>query len=270
MRTSTDGDGGGRPLAVVTGASSGIGRALARELTGQGFDLAIVADDELVGDAAGELAAAGSLVLSERRDLSRPEEVVAFHDRVTRLGRPVALAALNAGTAVAGPFVGTPLERQLSVVDLNVRSVVHLTGLLLPAMLGRGDGRLLFTSSVAGAGPGPRQATYSASKAFEHLFAHALRHELRGTGVTVTSLRPGPTETAFFDRAGMRGTRLVSMPKDRAERVAGQAVRAALGGRAGVVSGSVLNRAQLVASGLLPDRVKAHLQAALVRPRRRG
>jgi uncharacterized protein len=256
----------GRPLAVVTGASSGIGLGLARQLARGGYDLVVAADEPEIQDVANGLGGSGSEVVAAQVDLATETGVESLHDTIAGTGRPVAAAALNAGVAAPGHFSGTPLEADLRVVDLNVRSVVHLSKLLLPPMVDRGEGRLLLTASIAGLGPGPYQATYSASKAFVHLFAQGLRHELRGTGVTVTSLRPGPTDTPFFDRSGMRDTRLGRMPKDDPDRVAREAYDAMMAGKDDVVSGSVLNRLQTLGSGLLPDRVKAFAQAFLVKP----
>ena len=255
-----------RSLAVVTGASSGIGLSLACELARRGHDLVIAGDDTLLGDAAAALRHEGAAVVAERVDLADPDGVRAVHDAVVADGRPVAVAVLNAGVGSSGRFHETPLEGDLEVVDLNVRSTVHLTKLLLPAMVERGEGRLLFTASIAGLAPGPYQATYAASKSFVHLFAEGLRHELRGTGVTVTSLMPGPTDTMFFDRAGMRDTRIGRMPKADPDTVARQAYDATMAGKDHVVSGSVLNRVQAMGSGLLPDRVKAYAQAFLSKP----
>jgi uncharacterized protein len=255
-----------RPLAVVTGASTGIGLALARQFAERGHDLVIAADEPEIRDAADMLGESGGQVVAAQVDLATERGVEDLYDTVVGTGRPVAAAAFNAGVGSAGHFSATPLEGDLQVVDLNVRSVVHLSKLMLPAMVDRGEGRLLFTASIAGLGPGPHQATYSASKAFVHLFAEALRHELRGTGVTVTSLMPGPTDTPFFDRAEMRDTRLGRMPKDPPDRVAREAYEALMAGKDHVVSGSVLNRLQAVGSGLLPDRVKAFAQAFLTKP----
>lgn len=255
-----------RPLAVVTGASSGIGLSLACELARNGHDLVIAGDDALLGDAATALRHEGAAVVAEQVDLADPDGVRTVHDAVVADGRPVAVAVLNAGVGSSGRFHETPLDGDLEVVDLNVRSTVHLTKLLLPAMVDHGEGRLLFTASIAGLAPGPYQATYAASKAFVHLFAEGLRHELRGSGVTVTSLMPGPTDTRFFDRAEMRDTRIGTMPKDDPDKVARQAYDAMMAGKDHVVSGSLVNRLGAMSSGLLPDRVKAYAQAFLSKP----
>lgn len=254
------------PLALVTGASTGIGWALAKQFADHGYDLVIAADDEELKEAVNCLKSGGVSVLPQTLDLATPEGVEQLHDAVVATGRPVDAAALNAGVGVSGRFHTTPLEGDLEVVDLNVRSVVHLSKLLLPAMVERGEGRLLFTSSIAALGPGPYQATYAASKAFVHLFAEALRYELKGSGVSVTSLMPGPTDTAFFDRADMRDTRIGTMPKDDPDKVARQAYEALMAGRERVVSGSLLNKIEALGVNLVPDRVKAYAQAFLAKP----
>jgi short-subunit dehydrogenase len=132
---------------------------------------------------------------------------------------------------------------------------VHLTKLLLPAMVERGVGRLVYTSSIAATTPSPFQAVYHASKAFLQSFAQSLREELRDTGVTVTAVMPGPTDTRFFERAGLTDTKLGAADKDSAAEVAKEAVEATLAGKDHVVTGSFRNRAQAVAGRVLPDRM---------------
>lgn len=254
------------PLALVTGASSGIGWALARQFVDHGYDLVVAADDEEVHEAAAGLRRDGIEVTAEQVDLATEQGVEQLYKAVAGTGRPVAAAALNAGVGSSGHFHQTPLDADLEVVDLNVRSVVHLSKLLLPSMVEEGQGRLLFTSSIAAFGPGPYHATYAASKAFVHLFAEALRHELRGTGVTVTSLMPGPTDAAFFDRAEMRDTRIGRIPKDDPDVVARHAYEAMIAGKDRVVAGSLLNRIQACGAGFVPDRLKAYAQAVLTKP----
>lgn len=256
-----------RSLALVTGASTGIGRALAQGFVERGYDVVVAADDDTLIDTAAELKRLGASVVAQQVDLATHAGVEQLHEAVHATGRPVAAAALNAGVGVSGHFWKTPLEADLEVVDLNVRAVVHLTKLLLPSMVAQKEGRLLFTGSVAGLAPGPYHATYAASKAFVNLFAEGLRHELRGTGVTVTALMPGPTDTAFFDRAGMRDTVIGQIPKDDADKVASQALDALFAGREHVVSGSILNRVGALGSGLVPDWAKAHVQAVFTKPR---
>lgn len=257
-----------RPLAVVTGASSGIGRAIARELAVRGHDLVIAANDDLLAEAADELRGLGATVTVQTVDMATSDGVEQLHAAVTGLDRPVAVAVLNAGIGVSGRFHETPVEADLELVDLNVRSTVHLAKLLLPEMVAQRSGRLLFTGSIAGLAPGPYHATYAASKGFVNLFADALRHELKDTGVTVTALMPGPTESLFFDRADMRDDTVIGqMPKDDADKVARQAVDGLMAGRGHVVSGSVLNRLGALGAGFVPDVVKGQLQAVFTKPR---
>jgi short-subunit dehydrogenase len=209
-----------KPLAVVTGASSGIGLELAKQFAENGYDLVIVAEDNELDAAASSLRDLGAQVDSVHTDLARAGGVEELVERVAEAARPVAAAALNAGVGVNGAFVGeTKLEDHLREVDLNVRSTVHLAYLLLPWMVQAGEGRMLFTSSIAATTPGPFMAVYNASKAFVKSFAEAVREELRDTGVTVTTLMPGPTDTEFFDRAGMRDTKLGQSEKDSATRI---------------------------------------------------
>src|SRR4051794_12838129 len=187
--------------AVVTGASSGIGRELASELAKRGFDLLIAAEDAELDAAAAGLRSTGRTVDTCRTDLATREGVEALVERVQSSGRPVDALCLNAGIGVNGSFVDVPLERHLEVIGLDVTGTVHLAHRLLPAMVERGEGRVLITASIAATMPGAYQSTYNASKAFLHSFSEAIRTELRERGVTVTSLMPGPTDTEFFERA---------------------------------------------------------------------
>jgi short-subunit dehydrogenase len=266
---SSHDDHGPRPLALVTGASTGIGRALALELGARGHDVVLAADESRIEVAAAEVAATGVDAVAVPVDLAGPDGVEELHRRVRELDRPVAVGALNAGIGTNGRFDQSSLEDDLRVVDLNVRSTVHLAKLLVRDMLDAGEGRLLVTSSVAAVAPGPYQATYSASKAFVHSFAEAIRHELKDTGVTVTSLMPGPTDTEFFARADMEDdTRLGrSTHKDDPAEVAKDAVDALLDGRSSVVSGSFLNRLQAELGTHLPDALAAPILARMVKPR---
>ena len=256
-----------RPFAVVTGASSGIGHELAGELAERGFDLLVVAENEEITTAPARLERPGAQVTAMRADLTVPTEVDAFATKIKSLNRPVNVLAINAGVGISGGFVqDTSLDDQLAVVDLNVRSAVHLVKLLLPDMVDRAAGRLLFTSSIAATSPGPFQAVYHASKAFLQSFAQGLREELKGTGVTVTAVMPGPTETRFFERAGMTDTKLGAGPKDDAAEVARQAVEAMLAGKDHVITGSFRNKAQAVAGRVLPDRMLTAIQRRVSAP----
>jgi uncharacterized protein len=256
-----------RGVAVVTGASTGIGRALARQFVSHGFEVLIASDEPAIQEAADELIAVGGLVTAMQVDLGSPAGVDALHARARDLDGPVTAAALNAGIGVHGRFDETSLEADLALVDLNVRSIVHLTKLLVRDMVRNGEGKLLITASIAAAAPSPYQATYAASKAFLHSFAEAIGYELRGSGVSVTSLLPGPTDTAFFARAAMEDTKIgASTTKDDPDVVARAGFEAMQAGRASVVAGSFWNRLQMEAARHLPDRVRAAFAARQTKP----
>jgi short-subunit dehydrogenase len=256
------------PLAVVTGASSGIGLELAQQLAVNGFDIMACAEDDELTIAADALRANNVAVEAVRADLARPAGVEQLVGRVTATGRPVEALVVNAGVGVSGPFVGdSSLDEQLNVVDLNVRSSVHLAKRLLPGMAAHGRGRVLFTSSIAAVTPGPFQTVYNASKAFLLSFSEALREELKDSGVTVTALMPGPTETEFFDRADMGDTKLgASENKDDPAVVAKQGYEAMMAGKDRVVAGSFRNKAQVAAAKVLPDKAMAAQHRTMSEP----
>jgi len=253
-----------RGLALVTGASSGIGFELSKLFADDGYDLVIAAEDDGIHASADKLATAGIEVTPVQVDLRKPEDVERLYRSVD--GRPLAAAALNAGVGRAGPFVDGDLDTDLTIVDLNVRSTVHLAKLVLTDMAGSGTGKVLFTSSIASTMPGSLQTVYNASKSFIQSFAEALHDELRDTGVTVTSLMPGPTETNFFRRANMLDTVVGRMPKDDPAAVAKQGYNALMKGDRKVVAESALSKAMGLANRVLPDSVKAIASRIISRP----
>ncbi|WP_307867793.1 SDR family NAD(P)-dependent oxidoreductase [Umezawaea beigongshangensis] len=265
--TSPRGSGRDKPLAVVTGASSGIGLELARVFADNGFDLVVAAEDDRIHDVVPDLVERGALVEAVKVDLGAFEGVERLVGAVQRDGEPPEAVAINAGIGVGGDFTrDTELEEHLRLVNLNVTSAVHLAKRVLPGMVERGSGRVLFTSSIAATGPGPFQSTYAASKAFLSSFAEALREELKDTGVTVTALMPGPTDTDFFRRADMEDTRVGTGPKDDAATVAREGFDALMAGKDKVVAGGLKNRVQAAASQLLPDAVGAKGQKQMTEP----
>ncbi len=255
------------PLAVVTGASSGIGLSLARQFVQNGYDVVVAAEDAELAQAAAELRGSGREVTEVQVDLATPEGVTDLYMAATDGGRPVSAVALNAGIGVGGSFSETDLEADLRLVDLNVRSTVHLGKLFVRDMVARGEGRVLFTSSIAAKGPGPYHATYAASKAFVHSLAEAIRVELKDTGVTVTSLMPGPTETEFFERAGMEDTKIgASDAKDDPDEVAKDGFQALMAGKDRVVAGSLKNKVQAGLASVSPDDKVAAGTAKMTEP----
>ena len=259
------------PLALVTGGSTGIGRELARVLVERDHDVVVVAQEPGIRDVASELCRSGRVVTAVQADLATPRGVQDLWDQVLAQSRPLSVAVLNAGVGVSGRFDRSSLESDLQLVDLNVRSTVHVAKLVVREMVARGEGRLLITSSIAGVAPGPYHATYAASKAFVHLFAQGIREELKDTGVSVTSLMPGPTETEFFSRAGMEDTKLGQMDdKDDPREVAEDGYEAMMSGKPSVVAGSLKNKVQAEVGTHLPDAVAAPVFARMAKPHRRS
>jgi short-subunit dehydrogenase len=256
----------GRKFAVITGGSSGVGYEFAKVCAQENFEVLIVADHG-ADEAADQLRAKGAAVTPVQADLSTFDGNEGVAATILQRSQPVDVLALNAGKGAAGPFLETELERDLALIQLNIGSVIHLAKRLLPAMVTRGEGRVLITSSIAGTMPGPYYATYAASKAYLLSFAEALRHELNDTGVTVTALLPGPTDTEFFDRAGMQKTPVNESRKDDPAEVARDAFKALMAGDDKVVAGSVKNLLQSVAARVAPEKFKAARHAAQTKPK---
>jgi uncharacterized protein len=261
-----------RPLAVVTGASKGIGRELAKQFATHDFDLVVAADGPNIAGAASELEGLGAWVEAVQVDLATDAGVDELYARVTATGRPMRAVALNAGIGEGGAFASrdpekaSDLDDELRIVDLNVRSTVRLAKYAARDMVARGEGRLLFTSSIASTMPGSFQAVYNASKAFVQSFALALRDELKDSGVTVTALMPGPTDTAFFARAEMLATKVGAGPKDDPADVAADGFEALMEGKDKIVPGSLTTRLQGRTGRFIPDRAKAAMHRRMAEP----
>jgi short-subunit dehydrogenase len=256
-----------RPLAAVTGASSGIGLELARIFASEGFDLIIAAEDAGIETAASDIEALGADVTPVRVDLASDSGVDELYQRIKAAERPIDAIALNAGIGAGGAFAtDTDLETELRLIDLNVRSTVHLAKHVVRDMVARDEGRVLFTSSIASTMPGSFQAVYNASKSFVQAFALALRNELKDTGVTITSLMPGPTDTEFFERADMLDTKVGDGEKDDPADVARAGYEALMNGDERVVAASLSTKLQGRFSRLLPDSVKARMHRSMAEP----
>ncbi|WP_132252246.1 SDR family NAD(P)-dependent oxidoreductase [Methylobacterium segetis] len=256
-----------RPFSVVTGGSNGIGFELARTFVENGYDVLIAAETAgHLAEAAGRLSRGGAAVLTHAADLSREEGVDELYRAIRESGRPVDVLCVNAGTGLGGPFSETDLRRELRMIDLNVRGAVQLTKLVLADMVARDSGKLLFTSSISAAMPDPYEAVYGATKVFLRWFGEALRDELRDTGIDVTVLMPGPTETNFFNRAEMLDTKVgASRSKDDPAEVARAAFAALQAGRDKVVP-TLTNRVLSAVTGALPDTVAARLHRKMAEP----
>ncbi len=255
-------------LAVVTGASSGIGFNLAKVFAERGFDLVINAEDGGLEQAARELQQTGVQVTPVQADLGTFDGVKQFWSQVEGMGRPVEAAAVNAGIGVGGLFAETDLEQEIKLVRLNVEGTMHLTKRLVQHMVGRGQGRILITASIASEMVAPREAVYAASKAFDLSFAKSIREELEGTGVTVTALQPGPTDTNFFHRAGMDNTQVGQDGKKESSpyEVAKQGIDALMRGEKHVYAASLKTKIEGATANFVPDAVKSAMHEKMAKP----
>jgi len=252
------------PLAIVTGASSGIGFELARYCAINGFELLIAADEPEIHPAAEVLRSPTNTVDAVETDLSTLEgvdELLAALD-----GRPVAALLANAGRGLGGAFLEQDFAAVRHVIDTNVTGTLYLVQKVARQMRSRGEGRILITGSIAGFMPGTYQAVYNGTKALLDSFSFALRAELKGSGITVTCLMPGATETEFFDRAGMQDTKLGQSKKDAPAAVARKGFDAMQKGEGDVVTGWQ-NRLAAAISSVMPSGALAAVHGRSTRPR---
>jgi short-subunit dehydrogenase len=256
-----------RQFAVVTGASSGIGLSLAKVLAEAGYDLLIVAEDAQIETVVPQLEQHGVQVRTLQADLATRQGNDLL-DRTIRESRRVPdIVAINAGIGVDGDFAReTDLEDEVKMIELNVLGTVHLAKCVLAPMIDRGSGRVLFTSSVASQMPASYMAVYGATKAFIQNFAQAVRDEIKDTGVSITTVLPGPTDTEFFERADMLDTKVGAGDKDDPDDVARDAYDALMQGKHSVVAGSFGNRAQVAMSHVTPEPVAAARHAKMAKP----
>ena len=254
-----------RPFAVVTGGTNGIGLELAKLFVNDGFDVLIAGEDDQHSDAARQqLSGQGGEVEVWKGDLGREDQVNALYE-ATR-GRPIAALCVNAGFGLGGAFAETDLQRELQMVDVNVRGAVQLTKLVLKDMVAADDGRILFTSSIAATMPDPFEAVYGATKVFLRWFGEALREELKDTGVSVTVLMPSVTDTNFFHRAEMDDTKAgASNSKDDPAMVAKAGFDALMTGKDKVVPG-IKNKVMAAIADALPDAAAAKVHRGMSEP----
>ena len=252
-----------RKLAVVTGASTGIGLELARQCAQHGFDLIIAANESEIENAADELRRTGARVEAVNADLATTDGVDRLYTRIN--GRPVDALLANAGLGLGNAFLDQDLDAIRYVIDTNVTGTVYLIHKVGSDMRARGEGRILITGSIAGYVPGSYQAVYNGTKAFLDSFSYALREELKDTGITVTCLMPGATDTEFFRRAEMLDTKVGIEKKDDPAEVAKNGFEAMIAGEGGVVSGWQ-NKLQVAAAHVLPEQTLAKRHTAEAAP----
>ncbi|MBV9395685.1 MAG: SDR family NAD(P)-dependent oxidoreductase [Methylobacteriaceae bacterium] len=226
-----------RSLAIVTGASTGIGYELATVCAENGFDLIIAADEPKINQAAQAFRTLGAEVEALEADLATVQGVDKLYEKAKSLGRPVDALLANAGRGLSKGFLDQDFNDVRKVVDTNITGTMYLIQKVGRDMRTRGRGRILITGSIAGFVPGTYQAVYNASKAFLDSFSFALRHELNDSGVTVTCLMPGATETDFFERADLMDTKLGTAKKDDPAMVARKGFDAMMKGEGDVVTG---------------------------------
>jgi short-subunit dehydrogenase len=250
--------------ALVTGASSGIGRELARQLAAEGTDLVVVARDTPRLDAlAAELRAAHGVAAEVlTADLGDAPQLAAVEARIADADRPVDLVVNNAGFATYGSFTELDLDVQAQEIAVNVTALVRLTHAALGGMRARERGAVLNVSSTAGLQATPGNATYGATKAFVASFGEALAGELAGTGVTLTTVLPGYTRTEFHDRAGVGGRKIPDLAWMSAADVAAEALAAARAGKPWLVPGT-LNKVLVAAATPVPRGLKRRVAARL-------
>jgi uncharacterized protein len=245
-----------RQFAIVTGASTGIGRELAKVCAREGFDLLIVADEPEIERAADEIRTLGATVETVKADLATTEGVDQLVDAANRIGRPVDALLANAGHGLGHAFLDQDFARAKHVIDTNITGTVYLVHRIGNDMRRRNTGRIMIVGSIAGFMPGSFQAVYNGSKAFLDSFSFALREELRDTKITVTCLMPGATDTRFFERAGMLDTKVGAGAKDDPADVARTGFDAMMRGDGDIVSG-FKNKVQSAVANVTPAGVLA-------------
>lgn len=250
-------------LAVVTGASSGIGLELAKQCAANGFDLVIAADDPAIEQAAGELRKLGAAVETVQADLATLEGVDRLYAALK--GRTVDALLANAGHGLGHGFLDQDFAEARHVIDTNITGTLYLIQKVGRDMRARNQGRILITGSIAGFMPGSFQAVYNGTKAFIDSFSFALRDELKDTAVTVTCLMPGPTDTEFFERADMMDTAVGQGKKDDPAMVAKVGFDAMMKGEGDVVAGWK-NKLQTTMATVTPSGMLASQHRKMAEP----
>jgi len=252
-----------RPLAVVTGASAGIGYELAKLCAQNGFDLVVAADQPKIVHAAQDFRMLGADAEPVETDLATIEGVDRLYDAIG--DRPVAALLANAGHGLGKASLDQDFRDVRHVIDTNITGTIYLIQKVGRDMRARRAGRILITGSIAGFIPGAYQAVYNGTKAFIDSFSFAIRNELKETGVTVTCLMPGATETEFFERADMMDTKVGTMKKDDPADVAKTGFDAMMRGAGDVVAGWQ-NKLQTAIASVTPAGLLAEQHRRQAKP----
>jgi uncharacterized protein len=254
-----------RPFAVVTGASTGIGRELAKQCAQNGFDLLIAADEPEIHDAAEILRRYGAVVDALEINLATTQGVDRLYEAARGRDRPIEALLANAGRGLGRAFLDQDFAEIMRVLETNVTGTLYLLHRFGREMREQSFGRILITGSIAGFIPGSFQAVYNGTKAFLDSFSYALREELKDSSITVTCLMPGPTDTAFFERAGMLDTKLGAEQKDDPADVAREGFEAMMQGEAGVIYG-LKNKTQVALSRVMSSEHLAEKHREMAEP----
>jgi uncharacterized protein len=250
-----------RKLAIITGASSGIGKEIAMLAAADGYDLIVAADEPFVDAAAG--LASDAAVATVEADLATPAGIEKL--LAVAAGRDIDVLVANAGHGLGHGFLDQDVADWRHVIDTNITGTLLLLQPVLRQMVARGRGMVLVTGSIAGHLAGSFQAVYNGTKAFIDSFAAAIGDELKDSGVTITCLKPGATDTRFFERAGMLDTRVGQAKKDDPADVAKTGWEAMKAGEHAVVHG-LKNKAQVLASGVLSEAATARMHRKEAEP----
>lgn len=261
----------GKKFTLITGGTSGIGYELASVFAQHCHDLIIVA--RTASDLADTAAEFGDMynveVIPIVKDLFQPNAAMELYREISDKSFYVNILVNNAGQGLYGKFCDTDLNRELDIIQLNICAYVTLTKLFLREMLANGEGKILNVASIAGKVPGPYQAVYHGTKAFVHSFTEAVRTEIADSGVSITSLLPGATDTDFFNKAEMEDSKILDTDLADPADVAKAGYNALMNGDDMYVYG-LKNKAQVLSSNILPDETVAKMMLKQQEPRHKA
>lgn len=253
--------------ALITGATSGIGYELAKLFAKDKYNLVIVARDQSkLQTSAEDFKKEGVKVITLSKDLFLPQSASEVYEEVKNKGITIDVLVNDAGQGQFGKFVDNKLKDELDIIQLNITSLVTLTKLFIKDMAKRGEGKILNLSSIAGKIPGPYQAVYHGTKAFVQFFTEGVRSEMKDTGVSLTALLPGATDTDFFNKADMESSKILDNDLADPAKAAKDGYNALMSGEAMVISG-IKNKAQVAMGSVMPDNKAADMMKKQQKPK---